>query len=349
MLRVSPVNELIASLQNVQDPAPLFGGLWFEGEVACLFADSNVGKSIMAVQIAEKISEQQPVLYVDCELTNKQFQKRYSSQDGTTCHRFPDGLFRATIAPERIGSGNFEDSLLHDIEQAAFLCRCKVIILDNLTYACNTSEKGDAAGAFMMKLKSLQMRHEWSILVIAHTPKRDEKTAITANHLAGSKKLFNFFDSIFAIGKSREDDNFRYLKQLKVRSGEFKLTENHVAVYELEKCEDGNLKFLFRKFDNENHQLEDRSIGRVAAYYNDVITLHDEGVSYRDIALRCGISRSTAHRICAQHREAMRQIVGDNGDQFTENDNDEDTERLFSDNETGLDSFENDEEEDAIT
>lgn len=34
----------------------LFGDLWFENEASVLFADTNAGKSILAVQIADSIS-----------------------------------------------------------------------------------------------------------------------------------------------------------------------------------------------------------------------------------------------------------------------------------------------------
>ncbi len=55
--------------------------LWHEGEVCCLFADSNLGKSIFAVQMADEIARDQNVLYVDCELSDKQFQLRYDSSN----------------------------------------------------------------------------------------------------------------------------------------------------------------------------------------------------------------------------------------------------------------------------
>ena len=301
MLQVVAVNDLMADMVEQPDPAPLFDCLWFEGELACLFADSNVGKSIFAVQMAEDISAHQPVLYVDCELTNKQFQLRYSNSETGQYHVFPPAFFRATIAPERIGSGDFENCLLRDIEKAASLHKCRVIILDNLTYACNTSEKGDAAGQFMMRLKRLQMTYGWSLLIIAHTPKREEDAPIAASNLAGSKKLFNFFDSIFALGKSRQDDNFRYLKQLKVRSGEFTFTEENVAVFELEKSDDGSLHFIIRKYDSEEGQLNPFREDDLD-YARKVVELHNNGMSYRVIGDKLGISKSRAQRIYKKYR-----------------------------------------------
>ena len=46
---------------------------------------------------------------------------------------------------------------------------------------------------------------------------------LSQNDLAGNKKLFNFMDSVFAIGQSVNDENLQYLKQLKSRETELNL------------------------------------------------------------------------------------------------------------------------------
>ena len=89
MFTVKTANETVhdAALRPV--PRNLFMTLWYEGEVTCLFADSNVGKSIFAVQIADQIATTEPVLYVDCELSEKQFQLRYTDKESGIMHKFP--------------------------------------------------------------------------------------------------------------------------------------------------------------------------------------------------------------------------------------------------------------------
>ena len=76
-----------------QKPVPkmLFGELWLEGELAVLFGDTGVGKSILATAIAESIARSHPVgpfefttkpqkvLYIDFDLSPKQFEMRYSA------------------------------------------------------------------------------------------------------------------------------------------------------------------------------------------------------------------------------------------------------------------------------
>ena len=83
---------------NRPNPVPLWLTLWYQGEVCCLFADSNLGKSIYAVQIAAEIAETHKVLYFDFELSDKQFQLRYTNETIGQCHRFPEDLYRVEIS-----------------------------------------------------------------------------------------------------------------------------------------------------------------------------------------------------------------------------------------------------------
>lgn len=285
-------------------PEDLFLGLWNEGEVACLFSDSNVGKSILALQIAEQIAKKQPVIYFDFEMSDVQLQLRYS--DETDTHLFPDNLYRGSINPYAISEGDFETALLRNIEAAATKFKAKVLIIDNLTYMCNDSEKGDSAGALMMKLMRLKHKYGWSLLVIAHTPKRNEKDAIEPKHLAGSKKLFNFFDSVFAIARSCVDPSYRYLKQLKVRSGEIVYGEDNVLVLQLDKASDGNLHYLKVGEAPEDRQLMDFqcSLPCDEETLAKIVAMKEDGKSFRDIEKEIeGMSKTRAQRIYSDYLE----------------------------------------------
>lgn len=96
------------------------------------------------------------------------------------------------------------------------------MVIDNLTYLRNETERAKNALPLMKHLKALKNKFDLSILVLAHTPKRDMTKPITRNDLQGSKMLINFCDSSFAIGESSKDKSLRYLKQIKVRNSEFK-------------------------------------------------------------------------------------------------------------------------------
>lgn len=208
MFIVKTANRTIKEAALRPNPDSLWLSLWYEGEVCCLFSDSNLGKSIYAVQIAAQIAKIRKVLYFDFELSDKQFQLRYSDEKGNL-NQFPDNLYRVEINRESLDTTNFEEVVIENIEQTALQTGAKVLIIDNLTYLCIASEKGDAAGLLMFRLMALKKKYGLSILVLAHTPKRCLSNPITQNDLAGSKKLYNFFDSVFAIGKSAKDSDLK--------------------------------------------------------------------------------------------------------------------------------------------
>lgn len=295
MLRIKSANETLIEAQQRPDPKPLWLSLWYEGEVCCLFADSNLGKSIYAVQIGESIAKTKRVLYFDFELSDKQFQLRYTDEQGRL-YRFPDKFYRVEINKENLDVDNFEESIIRNIEDAALQSGAEVLIIDNLSWICSNSEKGDVAGLFMMRLTALKKKHNFSVLVIAHPPKRDMTRPITQNDLAGSKKLFNFFDSCFAIGQSAKDNGLRYIKQIKVRHGEFEYNSENVIVCTIEK-NGAFLQLTQLDYADEKEFLKQQSEGEVSHDIENVKELGQQGLSVREIAKRLSMSKSKVQRL----------------------------------------------------
>lgn len=295
MLKIKSANEWAREAALRPDPKPLWLSLWYEGEVCCLFADSNLGKSIYAVEIASEIAKTQRVIYFDFELSDKQFQLRYSDDQGNI-HCFSDNLLRSEINPDMIGEGNFEDEVIADIEGASIQYDCKVLIVDNITYLNSVTEKADAASMLMMRLMQLKKKYGLSILVLAHTPKRPLTSPITQNDLAGSKKLFNFFDSVFAIGRSAKDENLRYIKQVKVRAGAFEYGAENVIVSEIVK-EGSWLHFRNIGYATEREHLKEQTDRDISSFDERVKELREDGKSIREIADSMGVSKSKIDRI----------------------------------------------------
>ncbi len=298
MFDIKSANQTIIDAKQMPNPESLWLSLFIEGENCCLFADSNVGKSIYAVQIGTEIAKRQKVLYFDFEQSDKQFQLRYTDENGNL-FRFPDNLFRVTINPEKYNCDSFEDSITTDIENAVIQTNAKILIIDNLSYLCIAAEKSDLAGRLMQRLVGLKKQYGLSILVLAHTPKRPLTEPITQNHLAGSKKLFNFFDSAFAIGKSAKDPNLRYIKQIKVRSviKDCPLYDaDNVIVCSIEK-ENAFLQFVSIGCATEREHLKEQSETDREQLSENVKDLSREGKSVRDIARELNISKSTVQRI----------------------------------------------------
>lgn len=252
---IKSFNQVMRDARNIPDPKPLWLTIWNEGEICCLFAESGVGKSIYAVQIAAAIAYKQNVLYLDFELTEKQLEVRYSNEQKET-YKWPEKLFRVDINPECLDNENYEDSVIKGIEQAAISYECKIIVIDNVTWLCNESEDGELAGKLMKRLMNFKRKYGWSILVLAHTPKRDISKPATQNDLAGSKRYINFFDSAFFIGFSTMGDNYRYIKEIKPsRMGKLTYGANNVITAVIEKSDDGFTHFNAIGYATENEHL----------------------------------------------------------------------------------------------
>ncbi len=254
-------------------PIPLmqFGELFHEGELCILFADTNLGKSILAVQMGDSIStgraipgfkletEKQIILYFDFELSDKQFENRYSERFENH-YRWNENFIRVEINPdaELPKNATFESFLNESLERSIKETGAKILIIDNLTYLKNETEKAKDALPLMKHLKALKSKYGLSILALAHTPKRDLSKPITRNDLSGSKMLINFCDSSFAIGESSTDKNLRYLKQIKARSTEIIYDAENVCVCQIIKPSNF-LKFEFLNFGTELEHLRQYS------------------------------------------------------------------------------------------
>ena len=154
-------------------------------------------------------------------------------------------------------------------------------------------EKGEDAAALVRRLRELRAKHGFSILIIAHTPKRNMCNPITQNDLAGSKKLFNFIDSCFAVGKSVVGPNIRYVKQIKVRNSEERHGTDNVQVYSIDKV--GPL-LCFVYLENSPESMHLRTADK-DELDGEVLRLSSEGKSMREIASMTGKSKSSVHRI----------------------------------------------------
>ncbi|MBS1527992.1 MAG: AAA family ATPase, partial [Bacteroidetes bacterium] len=233
LLRTKKAAEWMRLQYGKPEPKLLFGSFWAEGELCILFADTGLGKSILAVQIADSLTKEYSigpftnqldaavcVLYVDFELSSKQFELRYYDRQYGS-HLFSDLFYRAEFNPEAddpVLYDDYEEYISSAIENAVRQTGARILIIDNITYIRRGTERAGEALPLMKMFRALKAKHGLSILVLAHTPKRSPYKPITVNDLQGSKLLINFADSAFAIGSSHTRPGLRYLKQVKQRS-----------------------------------------------------------------------------------------------------------------------------------
>ncbi|KAF0237440.1 MAG: hypothetical protein FD181_2006 [Prolixibacteraceae bacterium] len=309
LFTVKTASRWIEQAKTRPIPKMLFGEFWFEGELCILFADTNLGKSILAVQIGNSISrgeqipgfkletQKQLILYFDFELSDKQFENRYSVKFEHH-YSFDNNFIRVEINPDAFAPDGIsnENYLNHSLERSITETGAKVLIIDNLTYLKNETEKAKDALPLMKHLKALKNKYGLSILALAHTPKRDLSKPITRNDLQGSKMLINFCDSSFSIGESHSDKNLRYLKQIKQRNTEQIYDAENVCVCQIDKPFNF-LMFEFVNYGKEWEHLKQHTEKDKESLNEKVNELKQQGRSYREIGAELGISHMKVSRI----------------------------------------------------
>lgn len=308
LFTIKSATKWIEEAKNKPVPKMLFGEFWFEGELSILFADTNLGKSILAVQIGNSISKnekinpfkleapKQKILYFDFELSVKQFENRYS-KDYKEHYQFDDNFIRIEINAEAEIPENkdYEDFLCDSIERSIIETNSKVIIIDNITFLKNGNESAKDALPLMKQLKALKNKHGLSILVLGHTPKRDISKPVSINDLAGSKMLSNFCDSAFAIGQSSSDSNLRYFKQVKQRNTEQIYDSENVCVCQISKP-NNFLEFEFINYDEERNHLKEFKKSDKEELIQQVKELSADGKTQREISAELSISLGVVNK-----------------------------------------------------
>lgn len=302
LFKVRTANKWIEQAKTRPIPKMLFGELWFENELCILFADTNLGKSILAVQIGNSITkgenipgfmfeaEKQSILYFDFELSDKQLENRYSV-NFEQHYEFDNDFIRVEIDPDADipKMETFESFLNNSLERSIIETGSKILIIDNLTYLKSETEKSKDALPLMKHLKALKSKYGLSILALAHTPKRDLSKPITRNDLAGSKMLINFVDSCFSIGESHSDKHIRYIKQIKSRNTEIFYDTENVVVCQIDKPHNF-LQFEFIDYGRELEHLKQISKEDRDTNISRAKELSQQGMSQRNIAKELSIS-----------------------------------------------------------
>ena len=210
---------------------------------------------------------------------------------------FDDNFKRIEINPdsEIPVKSTFEEYLYQSLEQSITETGAKILIIDNITYLKNETERSKDALPLMKYLKALKSKHGLSILALAHTPKRDLSRPITQNDLGGSKMLYNFIDSCFAIGQSSGDKNLRYIKQIKARNTAMIYDTENVIVCHINKPFNF-LAFEFMDFGAEREHLKQLTEKDHQNKVSKAMELKEQGRSNVEIAREFGVSEGAVRK-----------------------------------------------------
>ena len=266
VFKTKSANTLIEDARNKPPPKMLVGELIYENEQTILFASTNLGKSILAIQMAISVScgtdldlgnglilknevGKVSTLYFDFELSDRQFLKRIGNKV------LPNNFYISKIERGKVLNGN-PKQIFELLKQEAESVGAKFIIVDNISKIGNKLEEGDKAVEFMSALWDLARHDNYTILTIAHTPKRDRKEPITSDSISGSSKLSQLADSIIGINEFVSNKEGQvYIKQIKTRNDSIKYGKSKVICTNITQDDEGFVKHEMFSLSNEYEAL----------------------------------------------------------------------------------------------
>ncbi len=261
LLEVRNANKWLSNDVKNKPQRDLLGGLWHPGEVVVMFAETGMGKSIFATQIAELIArgrsiepftrpEPQKVLYLDFELTETQFTRRYICPHPvpgklSVKYRFASNFKRTGYDDPGFIPSAFKGDLAryfhHSINLAIKQTDANILIIDNLSYLDIASTSNSAHIRRMHSLKLMAVANEMSILVITHAKHGDRRLSspvsrpLSLSGIALGPQIAQIADSVFAIGRSTFAPDIRYIKHLKSTSSAIEYGSDNVLTYRIER------------------------------------------------------------------------------------------------------------------
>ncbi len=206
MFKTRGANECVKAGGADKRQTDLFGNMWRTGEVALLFGETGVGKSVLAMQMAESIARGLPalsepgavatrafgskfgkphsalrnreVLYLDFEHSDSQFNERYSCPSPIpgklpVKYRFSTRLRRTRFGDLEIPDafqGNLARYFQHSLNLTLEDEPAEVIVIDNLAWLDPRATGTAAAVRRMRSLKLYAVTNGVSILVLHSSP-----------------------------------------------------------------------------------------------------------------------------------------------------------------------------------
>ncbi len=251
LLRTASMDDDIVAGAREKPKRRIIGDLIREREVSILFSDEKTGKTILALQFAIAAAkgenlfgradlfpnecEPMKVQIFDFEMENRELYDRYSDASSGEMYAFGPNIVRTIMNPECFDLKAAPERLIAAVEAEIEKHQPKFVIIDNITWLVKESTDADVAADFMGKMLQLQRRHEMSVVVIAHTPKRNTAEPLESRNLAGSKNLVNFCKNLIGVAASKKDKPIRYIKHIFSRNSPVIFDENNVIECGIEK------------------------------------------------------------------------------------------------------------------
>ena len=304
-------SQALSSMAGGSFPAvDLWHGLWYQGEMACLFGEPNVGKTILAMQIANELNKRGlKTLYFDFENAAHQFKSRYKTDKFN--YSTGDGEFIVKPLNPNYSTAPLDSRSILDYIKKDFVTeRAPVIIIDDITHLIGSGDQADVRYV-LNTLRSWSQHFLVSILVLAHSKRRKPTSLTTIDSLAGSFEYSYAFDSIFSLTRAnyynaKQNNITHYIKHHKNRMGPVTYHEFNVITAQFGRDENnGFLQFnnLYTG-GNERQLLRDNGYNTPEQITQAIIEYKKLFLTTREIANLVGCSQSHVSKTLTKHQSS---------------------------------------------
>lgn len=264
VLNIRTLNQCIADGAKAPKLEYIVNQL-IEPGIGVIVGKSNIGKTILAIQLMNHIStgtkvfdilttQKNKVMIIDCEMTDRQIANRYRYSDGDY-YNFSQDLLRAKLKIN-ILEKDFLATLINSIRISVKDNDVSFILIDNLMSIIYDLNKPALVLEFMLGIKKLQEDTSISILLIAHPRKGIDLTEkMDLEDVYGSSYIGNFLDYAIGLRKSKLNPSEILLKLLKTRMDVNSFNEENIIVLGLGN-KMGVPMFEFIRYDAEDVHLK---------------------------------------------------------------------------------------------
>lgn len=291
----------------------IVGAFLYEDTNSYFFSRTNYGKSLLAFQFGYAAAtgkcfdpcfalrnecEPMKVLIVDLELESRDIYERH----GKAIDNMDPELLKNLIYIHEKSNVKpvFNFELLDKIEKSAIDNKAKLIIIDNISKLLPDLLKAEDVSRVIEKLKRIRQNNKASFLVIGHTTKGDQRTAISPTSYYGSAMLQNFFTELFYLDMTKDEKFFLchsktkraecYNKNVPVLNRSDESKTGYGFTYErLESISDVQLPLTIQTHGQRKTNL--------SKYRNELLIIEKTGIKRTVIADICNVDRSTITRI----------------------------------------------------
>ena len=230
-----------------------------ENGTSSISGQSNVGKSILALQFAMCVAMGVPfltfnvprprrVLFVQFEMMDQHNAKRVDlirnamiAQYPAKAHLIEKNLRVSAMASVKIFTDQYkaiEGTLMHSSYD--------VVVIDNLYSSSGTSlHKNDQLTQLMSKIDTLRKEYMCAFMLVSHHKKLEEKRPLEHSMVYGGSYFVNFLDNLIQVANTGRNNQLKVFKITKIRT-ENEFHEVPLGIW-METEEENQLSFSYKR------------------------------------------------------------------------------------------------------